>query len=118
MANSLHATISQRLDVVRVQMHFTGMSSFTTVSGCQSLRREFLVSVQLFSDNEPNEFFINYVLNNSVLHGLLLHFSHMVIFQKNISQGNLVTQTWCGGIFVNHFTTNLLAHLPVKNIKN
>jgi len=39
----------------------------------------------------------------------------MAIFtQKYISQGSVATNLRFGGIFSNHFTTNLLTSLPVK----
>jgi len=39
---------------------------------------------------------------------------NMTIFQQNISQGRVATLLRCGGTFDNHFTTNLLTNLPLK----
>jgi len=38
----------------------------------------------------------------------------MAFLHKNISQRSVATHLKCGGIFGNHFTTNLLSSLSVK----
>jgi len=35
-----------------------------------------------------------------------------------ISQGSVVTQLRCGGIFSNHLITNFSQNVPVKNFEN
>jgi len=41
----------------------------------------------------------------------------MTILGKNISQGSVATHLRCGGIFNNHFTTNLLKNPSVKEFR-
>ena len=50
------------------------------------------------------------------MHGSLLHsgLEHGNFLNNDISQGSVATRLVCGGLFSNHFSTDLLLSLKVK----